>query len=97
MEWLNEGNIPDLIISDLQMPYIHGLELITYLSKSARYEEIPILILSGLTDKEILHQLGEQKVAGLITKPFDPLELIDKVNKVLNEIEQSKRDSFLFI
>lgn len=97
MSWLREGNKPDLIISDLQMPYIDGLELIAFLAQSSYYEGIPILILSGADEEDIRDKHQQLKVSGYIMKPFDPNELLNKVNETLAGVRQSFGDSFLFI
>ena len=47
MYLLSEGNIPDLIITDLEMPNLSGIELIENLKKSRLYRNIPIIVLSG--------------------------------------------------
>jgi len=83
MNWLMEGNRPDMIISDLQMPNIDGTELLSFLSNSSYYEGIPILILSGCEESDIISKCNGLKVSGYLTKPFDPVELIEIVNKVL--------------
>lgn len=85
MNWLMEGNKPDLIISDLQMPNIDGGELITYLSGSDYYRETPVLVLSGTSEEEMSERYGRLQVAGYITKPFDPAELIVKIEMALQE------------
>lgn len=85
MNWLMEGNRPDLIISDLQMPNIDGGELITYLSGSDYYSEVPVLVLSGASEEEMAERYGRLQVAGYITKPFDPAELIVKIEMALQK------------
>ncbi len=67
---------PDLIILDVAMPTMDGLEFV----RSTRWldtKDIPILILTARTNsKEIFDALG---VADFLTKPFDPKELLGKV------------------
>jgi DNA-binding response OmpR family regulator len=96
MNWLMEGNRPDLIISDLQMPHIDGVELLTYLSCTDYYNGVPVLVLSGADESEIIKKCHDMSIAGYITKPFDPAELLEKVETALNKNEQgSLKDSFL--
>lgn len=97
MTWLTEGNKPDLIICDMQMPYIDGLELITYLSKNAYYSSVPILVLSGADKEEVLKQCEHLQIVNYISKPFDPQELLEKVNAALINVKQSEKNRFLFI
>ncbi len=83
MSWLMEGNKPDLVISDLQMPNIDGAELIAYLSGNDFYNQIPVLVLSGANESEVAEKYGKLQIAGYISKPFDPAELIEKIVQAL--------------
>src|SRR6476659_1821506 len=47
LDWLQEGNIPDLIISDLQMPEMDGFEFIKHLRASGFFKDIPVIVLSS--------------------------------------------------
>jgi CheY-like chemotaxis protein len=83
MAWLRTGNMPDLIITDLQMPNINGWELIEYLGSSNLYQKIPVMILSGIINsKEIFQNKQQENVKGIITKPFDPVVLMEKVDGI---------------
>lgn len=46
--WLQEGNLPDLIISDLNMPEMSGEEFLVYLKANDMFSHIPVLILSSV-------------------------------------------------
>ncbi len=82
IDWLSLGNKPDLIISDVQMPNIDGWELAQHLSTSALYEDIPIIILSGVNGEEIKNKCEAYGVSDYINKPFDPLHLLEKVRNI---------------
>jgi len=45
--WLQEGNMPDLIVSDINMPNMSGVEFLDYAKKNDLYKAIPFVILSG--------------------------------------------------
>ena len=93
MSWLMDGNRPDIIISDLEMPNISGVELISYLSNSSYYDDVPILVLSGAEEGEIADRCGKLRIADYLTKPFDPAELLEKVDKVLNRSQETYKRS----
>lgn len=99
MNWLMEGNRPDIVISDLQMPNIDGLELINYMSSSSYYEGIPILVLSGADKDEVTEQVDKMQITDYVTKPFDPAELINKIDRALDRTKQgqSANGSFLLL
>lgn len=85
MTWLMDGNRPDVIISDLEMPNINGSELIAYVSNSSYYDKLPVLVLSGAGEDEIRERCGKMRITDYVTKPFDPAELLEKVNKALSK------------
>jgi two-component system, chemotaxis family, chemotaxis protein CheY len=74
-EWLQAGNMPDLIISDINMPDMDGHEFVKQLKFSGLFSNIPIIMLSSVDDsKERVHFL-KMGVADYIVKPFNPEEL----------------------
>lgn len=78
----NSGKF-DLIISDINMPNMDGIAMITELRKLPTYKFTPILL---LTTESAAHKKAEGKAAGAtgwIVKPFNPAGLIATVNKVL--------------
>lgn len=82
LEWL-EGNLPDLIISDIQMPKMDGYEFLTNVRKRGFTKHTPVLMLSARAEsKERIkcYKLGAQDY---LTKPFNPEELEELVKKNL--------------
>ena len=78
------GNIlPDLIITDVMMPYKSGLEITAFAKK--KYPNIPIIIVSALgkEDQTVIEgfKLG---VDDFIAKPFNPIELVLRVKRFLH-------------
>ncbi|HEY5599400.1 MAG TPA: response regulator [Candidatus Manganitrophaceae bacterium] len=73
----------DLIITDINMPEINGLEIVHFVKNNPRYQKIPLIILStehGAEDIKKGLALGAQKY---ITKPFDPDDLKKTVKEIL--------------
>lgn len=72
--------LPDLIITDIMMPYKSGLEITAYVKKN--YPLIPIIIVSALgkEDQTVIEgfKLG---VDDFIAKPFNPIELVLRVKR----------------
>src|ERR1700743_3515813 len=48
--WLEDGNMPELIISDLQMPYFDGQSFVKNVKISGFYRDIPVILLSAAHD-----------------------------------------------
>ena len=71
----------DLIIMDIQMPYFSGTELIR-LIREVNHIETPIIVLTGhLKDSSIREKLDDYYVQHVLTKPFSPAILIDRINE----------------
>lgn len=83
MKWLQSGNVPDLIITDLEMPEMDGFELIKGLKQSGFFKDIPIIVLSckdNSSDRIECLKLGADDY---MIKPFNPEELMIRVEKLL--------------
>lgn len=78
MMWLAKGNKPDLILTDIQMPNIDGWELIGHLNSNELYNDVPVIVLSGV---EAPSENAGYKIADFIRKPFDPINLMSTVEK----------------
>lgn len=85
LEWLSEGNIPNLILCDYVLPKINGLEFLQNLNKSGAFKGIPVIILSSMNNEEFLRSCDEAGASGYLEKPFDPPQLIEAINKVLKK------------
>lgn len=73
----------DLIITDINMPDINGLELISFVKNHPSYKEIPLLIVSTERSEEDMRRGMELGASGYITKPFRPEDLREIVRKTL--------------
>ncbi|MCD7899314.1 MAG: response regulator [Bacteroides sp.] len=80
---LEQGEIPDLIISDIRMPEMMGDDFLRYLKNNKAYQSIPIIILSSEENTSKRIRLLEEGAADYILKPFNPLELKIRVKKVI--------------
>jgi len=81
--WLQEGNLPDLIISDIKMPKMNGYEFLRYLKSSTLYKDIPVLMLSGIDSSSDRIQVLEEGAIDFILKPFNPMEIRARVKNHL--------------
>jgi DNA-binding response OmpR family regulator len=83
---------PDLIVSDIMMPKVSGLELVTALKGDPTTSEIPIILLSAKAQNADVRSGLDAGADDYVTKPFEPLDLVDRVNRLL-EARASKRPS----
>lgn len=74
----------DLILTDINMPDINGLEFISYLRNNPNYKDIPVIIISTEGGQ---HDIDRGKLIGAneyVIKPFDPADLQKIILKYLN-------------
>jgi two-component system chemotaxis response regulator CheY len=76
------GNF-DLIVTDLNMPNMNGLDMIRALRQSPAHTGVPIIFLTTESDAEMKTQAKAAGATGWITKPFDPEQLVKIARKVL--------------
>ncbi|MDB5116495.1 MAG: multi-sensor signal transduction histidine kinase [Mucilaginibacter sp.] len=92
---------PSLIVSDIMMPKVSGVEMITQLRKRPEMLETPILLLSAKADEALKLSLLEESAQDFITKPFSERDVqvrvrnlitVRKSNEVLRKAEITKRE-----
>ncbi len=75
----------DLVISDVMLPYAGGLDIVDYVRGHKNISKTPIILVTGM-DKDVLES-SSIKANFIMSKPFEMLELMDKVNELL-EVKQ---------
>ncbi len=84
MTWLTAGNIPDLIIADVEMPRINGYEFLKGIRESGFFRDIPVVMLSGHESADVKIKCIQQGADEYCIKPFNPEDILKKIGKVLN-------------
>ena len=79
--WLTDGNSCDLIISDIKMPSLDGMELLENLSNSGLFRNIPVIMLSGFEDSK--DQCLELGAFAYLVKPFEPQKFLSEVDRAI--------------
>lgn len=74
---------PDIVLLDIMMPRMDGLEVTRKLKGSDETRHIPIILLSAKAQASDVQVGREMGADDYLTKPFDPLELLDRVNELL--------------
>jgi len=80
---LSERNIPDVIISDLAMPGLDGIELLENLSESGLFRNIPVIILSGDEEPAKRKRCLDLGAFSYVIKPFEPRLLLEEVSSAI--------------
>jgi CheY-like chemotaxis protein len=75
---------PDLILTDFLMPEMNGIELTQRIKSYPAFAGIPIIMLTGNSEREVVFASLKSGVIDFIVKPFDRSALIDKLGRVLS-------------
>jgi len=76
-----EESSPDLIITDIMMPFLSGLEIIGAVKKQGK--KIPIIVLSAMGQENVVLEAFQLGADDYITKPFSPNELSMRVKRYI--------------
>lgn len=82
IKYLNENNMPDLVLLDLVMPKMNGIEVTHYIK--TYYPYIKVLVLTSYVDDEYVMSAINEGADGYEIKDVEPQKLIATITKVLN-------------
>ena len=88
----------DLVVTDLMMPNVDGLELTQFIKRNKDYDFIPVILLTAKTAIESRLQAMEYGADDYVTKPFEPEYLRARIHNILvqrNQLEQSYRERLM--
>ena len=89
---LNDHEVA-VVIVDINMPTMNGIQLLTRMKENSRLKDIPIVIASTEGSKQRIEQLESIGAAGYVRKPFQPETLRDVLTPLLGVIEDAAQPS----
>ena len=89
LDWLKKGNRSEIIVCDLNLPGMSGIDFISYY-RNLIDEEVPIVVLSGSKDRDVRLKCMEIGANDYVDKPFLPKELLMRINQLLADSVQLK-------
>jgi DNA-binding response OmpR family regulator len=89
VRWLQAGNAPDLIITDVMMPNMDGAEFVKILRSSKTHRHTPIFIVSANNDVRNRIKFLQMGVNDYLAKPVHPEELALRVNAVFKLLSRT--------
>ena len=81
--WLKDGNMPHLIVSDIEMPNVSGMEILEYVKENTFYKQIPVIMLSAKSKSGDRVECLKKGADDYLVKPFNPEELKIRISKLL--------------
>jgi CheY-like chemotaxis protein len=82
---------PDLILMDMILPDMHGLDATIKLKRSAETENIPIVAISAVGSPDFLKACLQEGILAYVKKPYDPRELYKTIEKYVQPEEEEKK------
>lgn len=79
-----EKLLPDLILLDVNMPIMSGLEMLTMLKSKPALKKIPVIILASPADHAVMPEIKALGVNGILMKPFKETALLEIILGVLD-------------
>jgi CheY-like chemotaxis protein len=83
LDILDEETGFDLILLDMNMPIMSGLQFMEKIRRDNLYPQVPIIVVSAAGQEEDTLRALKLGVSGYVVKPFDPAALCDLIDKVL--------------
>ena len=77
------------VVLDLNMPDMHGLDVLKFLRSHSRYRELPVMILTTRGDEASRDAALEAGASAYMTKPFSPAALVASVRELLGAASRS--------
>ncbi|GAB6391997.1 MAG: response regulator receiver modulated metal dependent phosphohydrolase [Treponematales bacterium] len=79
-----ENSFADLILLDVEMPGMSGIEMFEHMQKNPGLKSIPVVFVTVASDKDIVNAALTMGAKDYIIKPYTPQSLLEKVNRVLS-------------
>ncbi len=90
LAWMNQGNVPDIIILDINMPKLGGIEFLNNIRISGFFQDIPVVVVSGEEEGKTIEKCLEIGINGYMKKPFNPSDLQTKILTILKNKQSIK-------
>jgi DNA-binding response OmpR family regulator len=82
--WL-DASLPDIVVSDIMMPYFSGIELVDYIRNNLK-STVPIILISSASNEENVLSAFKMGANDFISKPVNPSELLVRVSREISRI-----------
>ena len=81
-----ESFLPDLVITDMNMPECDGMELVKKIKSNPKFSAIPIVVMTSAGNTAQRAELKSLGVSSILSKPFNPHDVVDIASGLLGNI-----------
>jgi CheY-like chemotaxis protein len=82
VQWM-EGEWPDIVLADVNVPEVDGYALAAHVKQSPRLQHVPVLLLAGAFEPVDQARVAQIGCDGVLIKPFEPQQLVTRVRELL--------------
>ena len=79
------SHVPDVILLDYQMPLYNGVALLNMIRQNDKIKEVPVIVLSGNLNQQIIMEFYECRPAGFLAKSVGKDVILEKIRDVLEQ------------
>jgi len=72
LKWLQAGNLPDLVVLDIEMPRLDGYQFLRNIRYSGIFYDLPVIALTSHTQNEVEAKCADYRLSAIFSKPFKP-------------------------
>jgi len=90
LKWLQAGNVPDLILTDVMMPNMDGAEFVKILRSSKSHRHTPIIVVSANNDVRTRIKFLQLGANDYLAKPVHPEELVLRINNIFKLLTRAE-------
>lgn len=83
---------PDLILLDIRMAQQDGIETLREIRKMEEHKDIPVIMLTGVENKDIVMESAKLGICDYVLKPFSSAELLKRVRRVLEKAGKEQEE-----
>ncbi len=83
-----ETREPQAVVLDLNLPNMSGFRFLRLMRRNPRWKALPVIVATAFAFEEV-EDIANEQIDGFITKPFDPADLVTKLEYALSKEKQS--------
>lgn len=76
---------PDIILLDMMMPGLTGIETLSEMRKLPHLKDVPVVFMTARTESQAVAALSETGAVDVIDKPFNPVTLPERIKEILSK------------
>lgn len=86
-----QKNSPDIILLDLMMPVMDGVETLDVIRANPDFKDIPVIVITAVGDREVIRNLCEKNITDYLLKPIDVNTTVERIQRMINRLNESKQ------